>query len=102
MPRTFDISAARSMPDSASKSAGTCAAIFATSPVILWAPAASPFPVDTIVILSTLLSGVASAYTISGSPVISLSTTATWLYSWYASALTFIALASASPFLKMM
>ena len=33
--------------------------------------------------------------------MISLSTTAAWLYSWNASAFTFIARASASPFLKM-
>ena len=52
-------------------------------------------------ILSTLASGAASARTTSGMLVISLSMTAAWLYSWYASAFTFIALASASPFLKM-
>src|ERR1051325_2114553 len=90
------------MPESASKSAGTCAAIFVMSPVILSTPAELPLPVDTTVILSTLLSGVASAATISGSAVNSLSMTAAWLYSWNASALTFIAFASASPLAKMM
>ena len=90
------------MPESASKSAGTCAAIFVMSPVILSTPAELPLPVDTTVILSTLLSGVASAATISGIVEKSLSMMAAWLYSWNASAFTFIAFASASPFLKMM
>src|SRR6266852_2794919 len=89
------------MPESASNSAGTCAAIFVMSPVSLYAPAASPLPVETMVTLSTLPSGSARARTTSGSPVMSLSRTAAWLYSWKASALTFMALASASPFLKM-
>src|SRR5206468_7977643 len=89
------------MPESASKRAGTCAAILVTSPVSLYAPAASPLPVETMVTFSTLLSGSARARTISGSPVNSLSMTAAWLYSWKASALMFMALASASPFLKM-
>src|SRR5438876_7328019 len=39
------------MPESVSKSAGTCAAILVMSPVILFIPDASPFPVETIVIL---------------------------------------------------
>src|SRR5260370_5339742 len=43
----------------------------------------------------------AESRTISGNPVNSLSITAAWLYSWKASALTFMALASASPFLKI-
>src|SRR6266567_3489018 len=89
------------MPESVSKSAGTCAAILVMSPVILFIPDASPFPVETMVILSTLANGLASALTTSGMLVNSLSITAAWLYSWYASAFTFIALASASPFLKM-
>ena len=54
-----------------------------------------------MVILSTFASGLASALTTSGMPVNSLSMTAAWLYSWKASAFTFIAFASASPFLKM-
>src|SRR5205085_11872646 len=69
------------MPLSASKSAGTCAAILAMSPVILCAPAASPSPVDTIVILSICESGALIARTTSGSCVISLSTTAAWFHS---------------------
>src|SRR5438067_4523164 len=64
------------IPLNASKSAGTCAAILAMSPVILCAPAASPSPVDTMVILSTCESGALIARTISGSCVMSLSTTA--------------------------
>src|ERR1051326_9556177 len=55
MPRTFDISCAMLMPESASNNAGTCAAILVTSPVILCTPAESPLPVETTVILSTLL-----------------------------------------------
>ena len=56
------------MPESVSNSAGICAAILVMSPVILFIPEASPSPVDTIVILSTLASGAASALTISGIP----------------------------------
>src|SRR6202011_6413768 len=55
--RTFDSSSDICMPESASNSAGTCAAILVMSPVSLYAPAASPLPVETIVTLSTLLSG---------------------------------------------
>src|SRR5947208_15132589 len=51
------------MPESVSKSAGTCAAILVMSPVILFIPDASPFPVETMVILSTLANGLASALT---------------------------------------
>src|SRR5438270_4165426 len=69
------------MPESVSNRAGTCAAIFAMSPVILFIPAASPFPVETIVILSTFASGAANAFTISGMLANSLSMTAAWLYS---------------------
>src|SRR5207249_2266469 len=43
------------MPDSVSNRAGTCAAIFVMSPVTLLMPAASPFPVETIVILDSAL-----------------------------------------------
>src|SRR5580704_18965264 len=68
------------MPDRASNSAGTCAAILAMSPVSLYDPAASPFPVETMVTLSILLRGSARARTTSGRPVMSLSTTAAWLY----------------------
>src|SRR6266851_9721329 len=99
--RTLLSSSEICMPESASKSAGTCAAILVMSPVSLYAPAASPLPVETMVTLSTLLSGSARARTMSGNPVNSLSMTAAWLYSWKASAFTFMALASASPFLKM-
>ena len=60
------------MPESVSNSAGTCAAILVMSPVILFIPAASPLPVETIVILSTLASGLASARTTSGMPVMQL------------------------------
>ena len=52
---TFASSSDICIPESASKSAGTCAAIFVMSPVILCTPAASPSPVETMVILSTLL-----------------------------------------------
>ncbi len=45
------------MPESASNSAGTCAAISAMSPVILLTPAECPLPVETMVILSTFASG---------------------------------------------
>jgi hypothetical protein len=45
-------------------------------------PAASPLPVETTVILSTFASGADIALTTSGRLVISLSTTAAWLYSW--------------------
>ena len=69
------------MPESVSNSAGTCAAILVMSPVILFMPAASPFPVETMVILSTLASGAAKAFTISGMLANSLSITAAWLYS---------------------
>ena len=49
------------MPESVSNKAGTWAAIFVMSPVILFIPAASPFPVETMVILSILFSGSAMA-----------------------------------------
>src|ERR1043166_2575010 len=101
MRRTLPSSSDICIPDSASNSAGTCAAIAVMSPVILCAPAVLASPVDTTVILSMLASGAASALTISGMPLISLSTTAAWFHSWYASAFTFLARASASPFLKM-
>src|SRR5439155_17321928 len=55
--RTFDSNSLMLMPDSVSNSAGTCAAILVMSPVTLLMPAASPFPVETIVILSTFASG---------------------------------------------
>src|SRR6185503_13828515 len=100
--RTFDSRSAIGVPESASNSAGTCAAISVMSPVSLCMPLELPLPVETMVILSTLLSGAAMACMISGSEVSSLSMTAAWLYSWNASAFTFIARASASPFLKMM
>jgi hypothetical protein len=51
------------------------------SPVILFIPEASPFPVETIVILSTFASGLASAFTISGMVANNRSITAAWLYS---------------------
>ena len=54
------------MPDSVSNSAGIWAAMLTMSPVILFMPAVVPLPVETIVILSTLASGAASARTISG------------------------------------
>src|SRR5947207_15705147 len=54
------------MPDSVSKSAGTCAAILVMSPVILFITDASPFPLDTMVILSTLANRLTSALTTSG------------------------------------
>src|ERR1700722_3006923 len=79
--RTLPKSSASGIPDSVSNSAGTCAAILVMSPVILFIPEESPFPVDTMVILSTLASGAASALTISGIPANSLSITAAWLYS---------------------
>src|ERR1035441_4883402 len=53
------------MPESASNNAGTCAAMVVMSPVILFIPAVSPLPVETMVILSTLASGAARALTIS-------------------------------------
>src|SRR5260370_35613370 len=43
------------MPLRASNNAGTCAAILVMSPVILFTPALLSLPVDTMVILSTLL-----------------------------------------------
>src|SRR5438067_11047901 len=49
------------MPESVSKSAGTCAAILVMSPVILVIPDASPFPVEAMVILSPLAHGLAGA-----------------------------------------
>ena len=58
------------------------AAMEAMSPVILLIPALSPLPVETIVILSTLASGEASARTTSGMMVMSLSTTAASFHSW--------------------
>ena len=59
-----DLATSRSaigMPESASNSAGTCAAISVMSPVILCIPVEPPLPVETIVILSTFASGAASA-----------------------------------------
>ena len=41
------------IPESVSNNAGICAAIAATSPVILLMPAALPLPVDKITIVST-------------------------------------------------
>ena len=61
IPRTFENSSVMLMPESVSNSAGTCAAILVRSPVILFIPVASPLPVETTVILSTLASGAASA-----------------------------------------
>src|SRR5437764_12691834 len=49
------------IPDRASNRAGTCAAIFAMSPVILLAPAAPSLPVEMMVILSMFDSGAAMA-----------------------------------------
>src|SRR6058998_1308503 len=57
------------MPESVSNRAGICAAILVRSPVILFIPAASPSPVDTIVILSTLASGAARARTAADEPI---------------------------------
>src|SRR5215472_4159657 len=74
--RTLESRSEMLMPESDSNNAGTCAAISAISPVILLTPAEWPLPVETTVILSTLASGCAMARTTSGSPVISLSTTA--------------------------
>src|SRR5713101_5619050 len=99
--RTLPNRSLSGMPDNVSNNAGICAAMVVMSPVILCMPAALPLPVETMVILSTLASGAARARTISGMLANSLSMTAAWLYSWKASAFTFIALASASPFLKM-
>src|SRR5881227_2276754 len=82
MALTLPNNSAIGMPESVSNRAGTCAAIFAMSPVILFIPAASPFPVETIVILSTFANGAANAFTISGMLANSLSITAAWLYSW--------------------
>src|ERR1700678_997423 len=79
--RTLPSNSESGMPESVSNNAGTCAAILAMSPVILFMPEASPFPVETMVILSTLASGLASAFTISGIAVNSRSITAAWLYS---------------------
>src|ERR1019366_9528125 len=79
---TFDINCLISIPLSASKSAGTCAAMRVMSPVILYAPAASSLPVETIVIWSTFDSGSAIARTTSAMFVSSLSTTAAWFHSW--------------------
>src|SRR6202795_2791889 len=70
------------MPESASNNSGTCAAIWVRSPVILCMPAESPLPVETTVMWSILANGLASALTTSGNPVMSLSRTAAWLYSW--------------------
>src|SRR3954464_2924803 len=65
------------MPESVSNSAGTCAVIFARSPVIRLIPVPSSAPpVDTMVILSTLASGLAKARAISGRLPINRSTTA--------------------------
>src|SRR5271165_6782411 len=79
--RTLPSNSFSGMPESASNSAGTCAAMVVMSPVILFIPAVSPLPVETMVILSTLASGAARAFTMSGNPLINLSTTAAWLYS---------------------
>src|SRR5262249_30274464 len=81
MLRTFASSSDICTPLSDSKRAGTCAAILVRSPVTLFMPAASPLPVDTTVMRSTLPSGEASARTTSGMFVMSLSMTAAWLYS---------------------
>src|SRR5204862_7322842 len=59
--RTFDSKSPSGMPDSASLSAGTCAAICGMSFVILCIPVEPLLPVETTVILSTLLSRDASA-----------------------------------------
>ena len=80
--RTFANSSLIGMPESVSNSAGICAAISVMSPVILFMPAVAPLPVETMVILSTLASGAASARTTSGMLVINLSTIAAWLNSW--------------------
>ena len=98
--RTFESISETDMPERASNSAGAWAAILAMSAVSLFMPAESPSPVETMVILSTFARGAARARTISGIPVSSLSITAAWLYSWNASALTFMARASASPFAR--
>ena len=97
----LDIRSCIVMPESASKRAGTWAAILVISPVSLLAPMLSPSPVETMVILSTFDSGSDIARTTSAMLVIRRSTTAAWVHSWYASAFTFIAFASASPFWKM-
>src|SRR6202140_1953793 len=73
MPRTLLSNSVILIPDNDSNNAGTCAAIFAKSPVILFIPVASPLPVETTVILSTLASGAAIALTTSGKLVSSLS-----------------------------
>src|SRR5215510_11300917 len=82
IPFTLESNSGIDIPERASNSAGTCAAICAMSPVILLTPAEVPLPVDTTVILSTLASGCAIARTTSGMLVISLSTTAAWFHSW--------------------
>src|ERR1700686_1443715 len=82
MPRTLLSNSVMLIPDNDSNNAGTCAAIFAKSPVILFIPVASPLPVETTVILSTLASGAAIALTTSGKVVSRLSYIAAWLYSW--------------------
>src|SRR5215469_2330011 len=79
--RTLPSSSDSGIPESVSNNAGICAAILVMSPVILFIPAASPFPVETIVILSTFASGAASAFTTSGMLANNLSITAAWLYS---------------------
>src|SRR6516164_527945 len=78
---TFVINCLMSIPLNASNKAGTCAAIFVISPVILFTPAAPSPPVETTVILSTLASGSAIARTTSAMLVSSLSTTAAWFHS---------------------
>ncbi len=64
------------------KITGDMTRIAAQVPVILCTPAASSLPVETMVILSTLLSGSALARTTSAMLVSSLSTTAAWFHSW--------------------
>src|SRR5580693_2913178 len=44
---TLDMRSRRSMPESASNSAGTCAAILVMSPVSLYEPAEPSLPVET-------------------------------------------------------
>src|SRR5450631_987669 len=73
MPFTFDSRSVMLIPDRVSNSAGTWAAILVKSPVIVFIPVASPLPVETTVILSTLASGAAIARMISGMLVSSLS-----------------------------
>ena len=91
------------MPESASKSAGTCAAIFGhVAGDLVHAGGVAVAGRDDRDLVDVARAAPPAPRTISGMPVISLSTTAAWLYSWNASAFTFMARASASPFLKMM